>query len=184
MILKEAGRNPEQVEMELYTIVDKSGKRIGQPFEYHMVCTAACGYFPSISEGYCAAYLDKWYSYLDAETGKIAIDGNYTNAGPFSEGIAAVELDNRRLILIDKSGRQVTDKSFRTRFKDNEESYLWMNTCLLPGFVNGRMLIAFYENDREDSMVYALIDRNGTVLQKIPSKSYRGQFERFRWPGR
>lgn len=157
-----------------YVLIDLFGNRIGNSFDYSMSCTAACLFFPCISEGVVAA--NNSYGkmgYINVSNGNVAIPFNYSLAGPFSEGLAAVEVNEQFIIIIDKNGNQKFNKKFYTtksgRKKSGEKSdpYTTPNGCThLGGFVNGKMIIKYYDNNGTGPMVYALIDKNGTILIK------------------
>ena len=157
-----------------YVLIDLFGNRIGNSFDYFISCTAACLYFPSISEGFVAATnANQKMGYINANNGNVAIPFNYSLVGPFSEGLAAVEVNEQFIIIIDKNGNQKFNKKFYTtksgRKKSGEKSdpYSTPNGCThLGGFVNGKMIIKYYDNNGTGPMVYALIDKNGTILIK------------------
>lgn len=157
-----------------YVLIDLFGNRIGNSFDYYIGCLAACNYFPCISEGFIVANNSyQKIGYINVNTGKVAIPFNYSLAGPFSEGLAAVEVNEQYIIIIDKNGNQKFNKKFYTaksgRIKsyENNDPYTAGNGCNhLGGFVNGNMIIKYYDNDGAGPMVYALIDTNGNVLIK------------------
>lgn len=157
-----------------YVLIDLLGNRISNSFDYFIGCTAACYYFPCISEGLVAAInSNQKMGYINANSGNIAIPYNYSLAGPFSEGLAAVEVNEQFIIIIDKNGNQkfkkkfYTTKSGRKKSSEKNDPYSPPNGCNhLGGFVNGKMIINYYDNNGTGPMVYALIDKNGTVLIK------------------
>jgi len=157
-----------------YVLIDLFGNRIGNRFDYFVSCTAACFFYPCISEGFVATNISyEKMGYIDANNGHVAIPFNYSLAGPFSEGLAAVEVNEQYIIIIDKNGNQKFNKKFYTaktgRIKsyENNDPYTAGNGCNhLGGFVNGKMIINYYENNGAGPMVYALIDTNGNVLIK------------------
>jgi len=157
-----------------YVLIDLFGNRIGNSFNYYIYFLAACNYFPCISDGFVAANISyEKMGYINANHGEVAIPFNYSLAGPFSEGLAAVEVNQQYIIIIDKNGNQKFNKKFYTaklgRIKsyENNDPYTAGNgSNHLGGFVNGKMIIKYYDNNGTGPMVYALIDKNGTILIK------------------
>lgn len=74
--------------------------------------------------------------YVNRFTGEVAVPLSFTRAWVFSEGLAAVEKDNK-LVFIDHSGNVVIDKDFDVHF--NQPSYAFKNGyCVIQDAVSGK----------------------------------------------
>lgn len=164
-----------------YALINKSGEMVSECFNAVYGCTAACEYTPEISDGFVATSTPKGYAYLDIASGKMVMEGLYTIAGPFSEGLAVVQKQNEYFIIIDKTGKQLVNKRFYTRKRGKKETdlYVFDRGCNHPGgFVNGKLLLEFYDNNGKGSHVMALIDRTGEIVYSRPIRDYpEGEFD-------
>ena len=110
---------------------------------------------------------------MDVKTGKSFSVENCTIAGPFSEGIAAIEIDYAYITFINKIGKTIHDKKFYTvkRGSGNISLYHAVNGCdRLGGFVNGKILIHHFENNGYGREVISLVDTKGNILLSKPVK--------------
>jgi antitoxin component YwqK of YwqJK toxin-antitoxin module len=164
-----------------FIIIDSSANYCSEPFFYSYGCLAACAHNPVLSDGIVIrdydvspnGYSSTLYDYLDVKTGKSFSVENCTIAGPFSEGIAAIEIDYEYITFINKSGRTIHDKKFYTvkRGSGNISLYHAGNGCdRLGGFVNGKILIHHFENNGYGREVVSLIDTKGNILLSKPVK--------------
>jgi hypothetical protein len=165
-----------------FIIIDKQGNTISQSFEYWTGCYAGCLYFPEISEEYCTIFENQKAGYIDAKTGKKIIQNKYSMAGPFSEGIAAVEHDYEYITFINKAGKQITNKRFYTAPMNKNKTKIekrvddtfydkWLygpglGCSHVGGFKEGKMILRYYDNEGTGPVVIALVDKNGKVLIK------------------
>lgn len=143
-------------------------------------------YASSFSEGLAAVgkshEYERIYGYMDTE-GNLAIPFQFSAAGPFSEGLAAVRVGNK-WGFIDKTGKIVIEPQF------NDALYFSEGRCAVEatrwGYINtqGELVIpcilskdndrSYFNNDRvivtrgADSGV---IDRNGNVIIPIAYRS-------------
>lgn len=185
-----------EIKNNQYILIDKFGKKIGKSFGYFCYLLAACEYFPEISEGLVATVNDAdKKGYISASTGKTSIPFLYSLAGPFSEGLAAVEVNDEYIIFIDRTGVQKINKRFyttkigRRKSMEKNDPYTGGNgSNHLGGFINGKMIINYYENHGRGPMVYALIDKKGNVLlkKKVANRQEINQiddhkFDDYRW---
>jgi antitoxin component YwqK of YwqJK toxin-antitoxin module len=169
-------------EEDRYIIIDSSANYSSEPFTYSNGCTAACLFQPIIADGFIfrdyqellpSGYRSTFYDYLEVKTGKSFAVENCTMAGPFSDGIAAVEIDFEYITFINKLGKTINDKKFYTvkRGSSNISLYHGGNGCdRLGGFVNGKMLIHHFENNGYGREVVSLVDRKGNILMSKPVK--------------
>jgi len=169
-----------------FFVIDKTGKQTGPSFEAANTCTAACYFYPEIAEGRVVVRNETKLGYLEAATGNMVIPYNYTAAGPFSEGVAAVEINGRYITIINKNGTPVTNKKFYTIQKGSANRSLYGdgNWCTDPGgFVKGKMIIHFYDNDGSGPAVFGLIDKQGNILlkKKIDDVSSDPDFKPYEW---
>ena len=164
-----------------FIIIDSIGNYCSEPFLYSYGCLAACAHNPVLSDGIVIrdydvspnGYTSTLYDYLDVKSGKCFSLENCTIAGPFSEGIAAVEIDYEYITFINKSGKIIQDNKFYTvkRGSGNISLYHAGNGCdRLGGFVNGRMLIHHFDNNGYGREVVSLVDKNGNILLSKPVK--------------
>ena len=158
-----------------YTLINKKGELIGDPFEYSIYFLAACGYYPEISEGLVAASKNTQFGYLNPINGKTAIPFKYSLAGPFSDGIAAVEINQQYLTFIDKTGNVVINKKFYTKKRGVKGVSIYHDGDGdgHPGkYINGKIFIRYFDNDGYGKRVFALVDRKGNVFKKTTSEKY------------
>jgi hypothetical protein len=180
--------NEPKAEQEYtHIVIDKSGNQIGKPFNSTNGCTAACLIYPEIAEGLIVVGDEGNCGYREAATGRLIIPYKYSRAGPFSEGVAAVEVNGKYITLIDKSGMPIINKKFYTVKKGSQDPSLYSNNygCTDPGgFVNGKMIIQYFENDGTGDTVFALIDKKGNILlkKKINDIYSDPDFENYLWP--
>lgn len=164
-----------------FVIIDSSANYCSEPFLYSYGCLAACAHNPVLSDGIVIRDYEAsptgnsstLYDYLDVKTGKSFSVENCTIAGPFSEGIAAIEIDYEYITFINKNGKAIHDKKFYTvkRGSGNISLYHAGNGCdRLGGFVNGKILIHHFENDGYGREVVSLVDAKGNILLSKPVK--------------
>jgi hypothetical protein len=170
---------------DFFYIINKEGQKLSDKFENWAGCTAACIYFPEISESLCAATKNGFFGYINSETGATSIPFTYTQAGPFSGGIAAVEIDNRYVVFIDKTGGQALPQKFVTAQK-HENSAIYHNASgcgLTSGFVNDRIILRYYDKDGTGPVVYGLIDRKGNVVEKLTEEEFETsvKWDKYKW---
>jgi hypothetical protein len=159
---------------ESYQLIDPHGTPVGPPFRYHPQFLDACYYYPEVAEGLVAVSdSQRRMGYLDAASGQQIIPFRFSLAGPFSEGLAAVELDGTHITFIDRRGRQAVDATFRTTRKglrkteDSDDPYWPPNSGEhLGGFVDGLIRLYFYDDDGAGPKVVALVDKRGRVVLK------------------
>ena len=122
------------------------------------------------------------YSYINKK-GKVVIEGNHKNPQRFSEGLAAVEIDNSTLGFIDTSG----DLAFSIRSKENrsfsdelvaiKSSYKWgfVNKVgewdILPEFKQVQDFKDGYAAVR-DELYWIIVDKLGRVVFQDYSVNY------------
>ena len=107
--------------------------------------------------------------------GKIAIPFTYSLAGPFSDGIAAVEINQQYLTFIDKTGNVVINKKFYTKKRGVKGLSIYHDGDGdgHPGkYINGKIFIRYFDNDGYGKRVFALVDRKGNVFKKTTSEKY------------
>jgi hypothetical protein len=170
----------------IFFLIDKTGKQSGPSFGAVNTCTAACYFYPEIAEGRVVVRRESKCGYMESATGKMIIPYNFTAAGPFSEGVAAVEINGRYITIINKNGTPVTNKKFYTTQKGSANRSLYGdgNRCTDPGgFVKGKMIIHFYDNDGSGPAVFGLIDKQGNLLlkKKIDDVSSDPDFKSYEW---
>lgn len=176
-----------------FVLIDKTGKRVGNQFSYSLGFLAACAHFPEITENLIV--YDKEvdnntvFGYLDAITGSSKIATNFTNAGPFSEGLAVVEIGGKYLTLIDKTGKPVISQKFYIVKKGSNSPSLYsaeFGDSKLNGFIDGNLFIQYFDQDGMGEHVYALIDKSGKIISKKSKKSVDNQidFQKYHWMNR
>jgi len=180
-----------------YIIIDSMGQYVNGPFTYSGGCYAACTYYPVLNDGIfvidgiarTSGYTTN-YNFLDVKSGRLFTIENCTLAGPFSEGVAAVEINYEYITLVDRSGNPIINKKFYTirRGSGNVSDYHPGNGCdRIGGFRNGKMLIHHFENEGYGKEVLSLIDKKGNVLlQKVVDQNvyelYQDKdFEKYRY---
>jgi hypothetical protein len=177
-------RDPK-TQNDFFYLINPKGQILGEKFENWAGCHASCLYYPEISETLCAASRDGFFGYLNSETGATAIPFTYTQAGPFSGGIAAVEIDNKYIVFINKNGIQLLPQKFATSQKgDNRAIYHNASGCALTnGFVKGRIILRYYDNDGAGPVVYGLIDRKGNVIEKLTEEEFWSstKWDEYKW---
>ena len=169
-----------------FILIDKKGKQLGKEFDYSIGVTAACIHFPEITENLIAYQGEKGYGYLDASTGLSSISASFSNAGPFSEGLALVEVDGKYLTIIDRSGKPVISQKFYIVKNGSKSPSLYSNyfgDARLNGFIYGELLIQYFDQGGTGEHVHALIDKTGKIIKKKSEKSIHNQidFERYSW---
>jgi hypothetical protein len=171
---------------ERFILIDKNGKQLGNEFNYLLGVTAACIHFPEITENLIAYQGEKGYGYLDASTGLSSISASFSNAGPFSEGLALVEVDGKYLKIIDRYGKPVISQKFYIVKNGSKSPSLYsidFGDARLNGFIYGELLIQYFDQGGTGEHVYALIDKTGKIINKKSQKSVYNQidFERYSW---
>ena len=163
-----------------FIILDKTGNQVGLDFSFDHTMLAACNIFPIISEGIIISSGNSGEQYLDAVTGKPAINKVFDLAGPFVGSIAPVMLNNQYVTFINKQGNPIVNGKFYIRdMKPGAEFELYMLPSFLGGFVNQHLLLEFYENDGLGDKVFALINSRGEVLRKMKVEN-TDEFSNFR----
>ncbi len=159
-----------------YVVIDTAGNQLHGPIEFSYGCLAACLYYPVITEGVLitggksrSSGLTTYYDFMDVKSGRSFTVEDCTLAGPFSEGIAAVEINYEYITFIDRAGKIVTDKKFYTikRGSNDLSDYQPGNGCdRLGAFVNGKILIHHFENEGYGPEVLSVVDKRGNVLYR------------------
>jgi hypothetical protein len=170
----------------IFILIDNKGKQLGKEFDYLMPVTAACSHFPEITENLIAYEGEKGYGYLDARSGLSSITPSFSNAGPFSEGLALVEIAGKYLTIIDRSGKPVISQKFYIVKNGSKSPSLYSNyygDARLNGFIHGELFIQYFDQGGAGEHVYALIDKTGKIIKKKSEKSVFNQidFEQYRW---
>jgi hypothetical protein len=178
-----------------YIIIDQWGNQIGKSFNYPCDCIPGCQLYPEISEGLIAAGNKKGkMGYIDPVSGKTAISFKYTLAGPFSEGLSVVEIDNQYVVIIDKKGNKKIDKKYYKINFNNQQSNIYdleamLQGCRHPGgFVNGKLILNYFDKDGYGELIYTLIDNQGNIIiSKKPTDSQQidisedEDFNKYEW---
>lgn len=163
-----------------YILIDKQGKSLGSPFGYSIGYNAACLYYPEIAEGLIAASNDDHkFGYLNPRNGKLSIPYKFSLAGPFSEGLAVVEYNHQYISFIDKSGNNITNKRYYTKKRNSKNWSLYNGTNDEGGgdghpgkFLDGKVIIRYYDNEGYGKLTFAIIDKKGNVIKKSTYEKY------------
>ena len=176
-----------------YWFIDTLGRVVSGPFAFlgDTTFTYTLAYM-SYSEGFTAFFEENeesvgstyagkgFWGFLD-RSGNIAITANYIHVRPFSEGLAAVETNDRQWIYIDYDGNHVMegspadfsndlaasgagfiDKTGRVVI-DIPDGY-YIRADAQKGIDNFRFgLVAVYRR-QHDRIVYGVMDPNGSIV--------------------
>jgi antitoxin component YwqK of YwqJK toxin-antitoxin module len=160
---------------EAYIIIDSNGRKINEEFDYSYGCYAACVHYPIVTEGILvrghqvssSGFVTARYDFIEVSTGKSFTVQNCTLAGPFSEGVAAVEINYEYITFIDRSGKSIMNKKFYTvkRGSNQISEYHQGSGCdRIGGFVDGKMIIHHFENEGYGREVLSVVDKKGNIL--------------------
>jgi hypothetical protein len=185
--------DPASEDNSEYIIINKKGDKVGNTFKYNLSITDLCLFHPVISSGLVAAMKNDKYGFINVSNGKFAIEAKYNKVYPFSEGIAAVEVDKKYIILIDSLGNQIGGKKFYTQ-KQNSKKVKDVSEHKNPdytnqdfysvGFVKGRMILFFYDKNGMGDFIVGLLDKRGNVVRKISNfvnADFGKSFQKYKW---